>query len=229
MVRMNAEKAPAGVPEYNGLPISCDCARAEGVSSTHSPAALAGQVVSFFDRRRDGRSGTTSRMARSARLTAAPVGKTSAISGSSTTMMAPLVNRLACLPRSPPPKSYSARISATRPRRPGLDLGVFFIGPPFAPRRQAGANEANPLASFKVYHHQQALDGRAPDHDESCLLSGMVRIRDGDRMRIGESRHASSNATPCFRMFAAAFLGSHSNSMSIPKATLGEATVTSAA
>lgn len=69
-------------------------------------------------------------------------------------MVAPLPNRLTYFPRSPPLKSYSARISATRLRRAGLGLGVFFIGPSLAPRRQAGADEANPLAPFEVYHYQ---------------------------------------------------------------------------
>jgi hypothetical protein len=40
-------------------------------------------------------------------------------------------------------------------------------------------------------------------------------------VRIGERRHGLLERDPVLRRFAAAFLGSHSNSMSISKGTLG--------
>src|SRR2546427_230437 len=101
-------------------------------------------------RRFKARLGTVRSRARRARFTALESGNAAATSASRTTMLLPSRTRAAYLPLTPPRKSYSFRISFTRP------LSVrFFINSPLPPRRRPGADQADLFTSFGVSGHQQ--------------------------------------------------------------------------
>src|SRR5579859_7845120 len=89
--------------------------------------------------------------ARSARFTAASVGKAPASSGSNNMRLVPARYRLAYLPRTPPfieAKSYSGRMS-------WFDFRLFFfIEPSFAACGTPGADDPDRFALIAVRHHQ---------------------------------------------------------------------------
>ena len=64
---------------------------------------------------------------------------------------------------------------------------------------------------FDVNHDDQRTLDRVADGDESILSNRVPRVWDRASQRVPEHRRPSSNDTPCFARFRAAFSGSHSN------------------
>src|SRR5215831_9408665 len=96
---------------------------------------------------------------RRARFTDRAVRNSAATSGSRTTAIAPLGNRLAYLLRTPLEKSYSARISGSRSRR----LAFLLIRLTFAPGSASCTDEADRVASIGMDNDQQPPSSRSAD------------------------------------------------------------------
>lgn len=98
---------------------------------------------------------------RSAVFTAFAVGNASATSGSRTMILDPRANRAAYLPRTPPLKSYSARIVSP------AELDGFFISAPLAAAGKASADETNlSLTSLRVNDDKHPMYYRQSDQHE---------------------------------------------------------------
>lgn len=123
--------------------------------------------------------------ARKVLFTSAAVGKASATSGSSTTTFVPEAYRAACLPRTPPLKSYSARMLLLRR---DLVLLRFLILALFRSCRRPRAYDADSLSTLCVRYHDQAPKVRAAHIQKALLRFGMIRVVDRYRQRIPENR-----------------------------------------
>ena len=141
--------------------------------------------------------------ARRALLTELVSGKTSATSGSRTTMIVPLANRPAYFPRTPPEKSYSGSMSSES--RLERTLLILF---PFTAGCRSRADDSNRLAKYRMYHDQGSISIGPPNGHEPTLLGRMKRVADGNGERSRNTEAASTKATPCFRAFERAFSGS---------------------
>src|SRR5687767_15975484 len=86
---------------------------------------------------------------RRARFTASELGNFSATSGSRTTTFDPSANRLAYLPRTPPEKSYSGRMSSS-------DSLCLLIAAYFSWCRLARADDPDAFSLFCVRHDDQS-------------------------------------------------------------------------
>jgi hypothetical protein len=131
--------------------------------------------------------------------------KTSAISGSKTTMFVPCLYRLVYFPRTPPEKSYSGKISGSG------SVCFFFIISTFASGRRPGAYYPDGSSAIGVRHDQQSPAADEPmiakrRSRTECLGSGTVSERGSSKTVL-----ASSKETPCLLRFCLAFSESHSN------------------
>src|SRR6185312_8067260 len=106
-----------------------------------------------------------------------------ATSGSRTTTFLTCSKRPAYFPRTPPEKSYSARIPS--PTRRLLEIR---IASPLTPRGDSSTDDADGIASIGMDDDQQALEARDALEDKSVLFERGVRIEYGQRKRIGERR-----------------------------------------
>src|SRR5215831_20163778 len=91
----------------------------------------------------------------------------------------------ACLPRTPPVKSYSGRIVSCSAAWVAV---AFFIRPPFAPRRQAAANEPDPSLPLCIADHQEPMTSGEPDGEIPLFALRVVGIGNGARERVHEHR-----------------------------------------
>ncbi|GEM_PF-3035010 len=120
--------------------------------------------------------------ARSALFTAVASGNSAATSAASNTKLVPSANRAAYFPRTPPEKSYSARIFSRTLARFGL-LG-FFILYPFPTAGGSSADDTGDAAAFDVSDdHEQLLAGPT-NQDQASLITRTIRICNRDRKRI---------------------------------------------
>ena len=110
---------------------------------------------------RRGRAGSVRQSFRRAALTARAVGNASATSSSSKSTFVPCANRFAYLPRTPPLKSYSARMVSTSRTRLGF---FFFMDTPLAAAGWASAYESNArLATLCMNDDEDAFPSGAPN------------------------------------------------------------------
>src|SRR5574337_2110251 len=122
-------------------------------------------------------------MPRSASLTAASDGNTSAISGSSSARLLPLRSWAAYFPRTPPfieAKSYSARISLSLASR------TLLIESSLAAGCTPGTDDSNPVATLRVDHDQRSTTRRNANAHESLLRAGMFCIRKRGREHVAQ-------------------------------------------
>lgn len=112
---------------------------------------------------------------RRASFTALEVGKTLAMSRSSTTILVPLANRGKYLPRTPPEKSYSGLICSTL---------TFFIADSFAANRRPRINDTDSLLSICVRNDHQVPGGSDANEQKSTLVNQMIWVRDCNRQCV---------------------------------------------
>jgi hypothetical protein len=134
---------------------------ASGSQSQIRLAATVGDTPPAFSFYRCRRRGPVVRLAisardRSAALTAAAFGNTSATSGSRTTTFELACSRATYLPRTKVPKSD--RLYSGRSASPATPLG-FFIDLPLRPGCLASGDDSNCLILFRVSHRQKAPGG----------------------------------------------------------------------
>jgi hypothetical protein len=120
--------------------------------------------------------------ARSALFTAVEVENTAATSGASNTRFVPSANRAAYLPRTPPEKSYSARISSRTTAR--LGLLAFFIHSTFPTAGGSSADDTGDRAAFDVSDDHEQLPPSTTNQYEPIFLYGVIRIWNRDRLQI---------------------------------------------
>src|SRR3990172_4132756 len=89
-----------------------------------------------------------------------------------------------CLPRTPPVKSYSARMPF--PAWPAL-LNAFFMASPLSGCCLAATDDTNRCPTFSVHHYQYPPFIRSADVNIPLLLGRMVRVRNRHRERAAEN------------------------------------------
>src|SRR5262249_26035971 len=126
-------------------------------------------------RRPAGLAGCWRSWVRSAALTARAVLKTAATSGASTTTLQPCANRAAYFPRTPPAKSYSARMSS----RPRGGLAALIVSP-FPLPRESSTDDPDGRPAVGVHDDDQPPGIGLADQDEPVLGDRVVGIVDRD-------------------------------------------------
>ncbi len=115
-------------------------------------------------------------------------------SGSRSTTLVPARYRSTYLPRTPPEKSYSGRIS-TADR---LERGFFLVFPTFMPCRGASTDQSRPLSSHSMNHYQEpSLVGHA-DGDKALLRGAVIRVWNRNRERVAKHSACLRKCNPMF-------------------------------
>jgi hypothetical protein len=139
---------------------------------------------------------------RSALFTDAESGNASRRSGSKKTTLVPPLNASWCLPRTPPEKSYSGRMSSASGRRV-----CGFIALAFLRGCLSRIDYSNTTIPLSVRHDKQASGGRPADTEKPLLTNGMVRIRNRHFERIAKDSDCLGEFDMMFRRVLSRFGG----------------------
>ena len=117
----------------------------------------------------------------------------------------PSAKRFAYLPRTPPEKSYSARISEDFVARRAV-LAVFFIGIPFPTGGGPSTNNSNRAVALDMGDNDEMLPDRPADQLNRCSRAewsgSATEIDSGSSKAVA----ASAKEIPCFPKLASAFV-----------------------
>jgi len=96
-----------------------------------------------------------------------------------------------CLPRTPPRRSYSERISSGA----GFLL-AFFVDMPFRIRCKPRADDSNAVRAVGMRDNQDSPPTGNTRGQETCLSGGMIWVFDGPCKRIAEDRRCLYECDP---------------------------------